>query len=260
VPKKKIMDFDHEVLEKSHHIAVLVDFWAPWCGPCQHLGPILEELDSETERWELIKINVDENQSISQRFGIRGIPDVRLFYKGEEVAKFSGALPKHQIKLWLDDNLPDPRMEQFSRLMKDPDANSAALLDMLDAHPDLEAGKIMLAEYLVWTDFDTAFSLIGDIQNTKYYSTMDAIRQLHELLQFSSKGESKASEILASAANAIRNEEIETAIIKLIEAIILDKSIQNELPRRATVAVFQLLGSDHSLTKKYRRRFDTALY
>ena len=99
--------FQTEVLDKSHDKPVVVDFWAPWCAPCRALGPTLEALARESGgRWRLVKINTDRHPDLTRRFGIRGIPAVKLFVDGVVAAQFTGALPEAEVRLWLGAHLP----------------------------------------------------------------------------------------------------------------------------------------------------------
>jgi len=96
--------FDPEVLKSE--TPVLVDYWAEWCGPCKSIAPILDELAREYEgRLKIAKINVDENQAVPAKFGIRGIPTLMLFKNGNVEATRVGALSKSQLTAFLDSNI-----------------------------------------------------------------------------------------------------------------------------------------------------------
>jgi thioredoxin 1 len=100
-------DFQQDVIEKSNDKPVVVDFWAPWCGPCRVLGPTIEKLARESMgAWRLVKINVDAHPQLAQTYQVRGIPAVKMFRDGKVVAEFTGALPELEIRRWLDQHLP----------------------------------------------------------------------------------------------------------------------------------------------------------
>jgi putative thioredoxin len=139
-----IANFEAEVIEASQHTPVLVDFWAPWCGPCKVIGPLLEKIETAYEgRFKLVKIDSDQEQQLAGAFGIKSIPTCVLMVNGQPVDGFMGALPEGQIKAFLDKHLPPAEVLEAA-------AEEAAALDALAAG-DVE-GALAKLQQAVQTD------------------------------------------------------------------------------------------------------------
>jgi putative thioredoxin len=261
--------FDKEVLEGSRQLPVLVDFWAPWCGPCQTLTPVLEEMAGEsTDRWSLVKVNVDQYPDIASRYQVQSIPTGLLFHKGQLLASFQGAYPKPQLVRWLEQHIPNPLVQSFSELeahIQNPwevRADTLERMEQLVRHsPSWKEGRLKLARYLVWSQPGKAQELVADIGlGDNGYDTAEDIRNLSCLLTCDIDSEGGVGALLLEARHHLFNGRVSEALEGLIRSVTSNKQFCDELPRKASIAVFHLLGNKHSLTQQYRRKFDMALY
>lgn len=139
--ESRAASFHLDVLEASKERPVLVDFWAPWCGPCRMLGPLLEKLEREyADRWKLVKVNTDQEQSLAAQYQVSGIPHCVLFSGGVPVDSFTGALPESRLRSFLDSHLPDENRDAMLALARtDPMRAVRQILDENRTGPDVEA-------------------------------------------------------------------------------------------------------------------------
>ena len=122
------VSFQTDVIEASHSVPVLVDFWAEWCGPCRMLGPVLEILAEKADgKWQLVKMNVEEHPEIAQAYRIQGIPAVKLFSNGEVIAEFVGAQPEPTISKWLEEHLLPEQNQKLESAQEDFEAGEGDL-------------------------------------------------------------------------------------------------------------------------------------
>src|SRR4051812_20649512 len=171
--------FEQDVLERSKQVPVVVDLWAPWCGPCRTLGPIIEKVVDATDgQVELVKVNVDENPRISATFQVQSIPAVYALQDGKVVDGFIGALPERGVKEFID-RLAPPETEA-DRLVTAGD--EVSLRKALAEDPDHEAAVVALAELLAERgDTEEALALLARIPETAETRRVAAVARLgHE--------------------------------------------------------------------------------
>jgi putative thioredoxin len=271
-----LADFAQHVLEESKHRPVVVDFWAPWCGPCKSLKPILEKLAAEYGgKFLLAKINSDDNHELAARYGVRGIPSVKAFVDGEPVDEFSGALPEGEVRAFLDRLVPGPADELRVQAVELRTAGDmpAALQKLADASrvdPNhlgvrLDAAEIMLD----LGEADEARRLIGSVSD----EADPRVPQLKARLQFmGAAGEDVAALTAQVAANEndlaarfklanllVAAGQYEAGMDQLLEIVRRDRGFEDDIGRKTLLSVFDLLGGGE-LVSRYRRRLSSLLY
>ena len=265
----EIKDFQKDVIEKSYDRPILVDFWAEWCAPCKMIGPILEKLAQENKTdWELVKVDTDKNRDIAMRYGVRGIPNVKLFRNGEVINEFTGALPEPAIKDWLKKSIPSKfadRIEQAKVLLKNGNISDAKIIleDIHSGDVNNSEVKVLLAKILLFEDQKEAIRLIQNVDgNLNNIELAEAIGTLAELLNRDLKSfpDSEVKEKYLSALESIRKKDFDTALTKFIDVIRTDRSYDDDGARKACIAIFKYLGEDNDIALKHRRDFGSALY
>jgi putative thioredoxin len=268
----EVTDFQQDVLEASYQIPVLVDFWAPWCGPCRILGPVLERLARKhAGRWKLVKVNTDEHPELAMAYGIRGIPAVKLFVKGEIAGEFVGALPEHAIEQWLAEVLPSESkalLTQAEQLLEEGRLREAEPLvrQLLATTPDEDKGRVLLARIRVFDNPGEAERLLEglDIAEASYLQQIEGIRTLIRLWRLKNQPdalpEGPGRNLYLEAIEALSRKDFDTAVERLIDLLRKDRYYDNDGARKAGVAIFTLLGSRHPVTQRWRRTFDMWLY
>jgi len=265
----EITNFQIDVIEKSFDKPVLVDFWAEWCAPCRMLGPILEKLAEENKDiWELVKVDTDKNQEFAMKYGVKGIPNVKLFRNGEVINEFTGALPESAIKDWLKKSIPSKFVDQIEHakiLLKGGDVSTARVI-LEDIHKgDINNSevKVLLAKLLLFEDIKEAKRLVENVDgNLDNIELAEAITTLAELLQRdqSSFTDSEVREKYLSAIDNIRKKDFDSALTKFIDIIRTDKNYDDDGARKTCIAIFKFLGEDNEITLNHRREFGSALY
>lgn len=268
--------FANEVLARSNSVPVVVDFWAPWCGPCRVLGPIIERIAGEHgTAVVLAKLNTDENPRTATQFRIQGIPAVKAFKDGKVVAEFTGAIPEPQVRAF------------FAKLVPSAAEVAARQGEELLARGDVAAAEHHFREVLA-TNRSNADAVVGLAAILLSRGETEAAQELLDRVPtdrrakalkhrvfldgFAAKHANEPLEQEAATAPhdpraryrwgvmLAAREQYEAALDELIESVRLDRNFADGAARKATLAVFDILGLDSPVTREYQRQLSRVLF
>ncbi len=288
IKDSSIATFMEDVIQASREVPVLVDFWAPWCGPCKQLTPVLEKVVTEAGgKVRLVKINIDENQEIAQQMRIQSIPAVFAFQGGQPVDGFMGALPESQVREFIGKLAggigPSPE-EQFLEAgtaaleAGDGETAAGAFAQMIQANPENpQAFAGLVRAYVLLGDLDgaqqildqvpVALSTHGEIAGAK--AALELAQQssdpaaLQEVSRLAAALEASPDDMQLrfDHANALlAADQREEAVAELLECFRRDRDWEEQAVRKKLVQLFEAWGNKDPLTVKSRRRLSTLMF
>jgi putative thioredoxin len=260
----ELKNFDEQVIARSAELPVLVDFWAPWCGPCKMLGPVLEEMAGRADgRWELVKVNTEDHPDVALNFEISGIPDVRLFIDGKVVDEFKGFRTEADIGKWLKPWLPSAReaeLKSARELAKEGKLAEAiaAAGPVLDQESDNERLRMELAEWeLRHSPADVSARLAPIGADSDHSDKASAMREIADFLVLA---QGEGNEHFVAGVQALNRGDYAIWVDAWLTALEGNRKLLDAKLLEAGKAVFRFLGPRHPVAEENYRRFTFQLY
>jgi putative thioredoxin len=272
--------FPEAVILRSTELPVVVDFWAPWCGPCRVLGPILEgQIAALGGKVELVKVNTDESPNVAAEFNIQGIPAVKAFRNGEVVAEFVGAHPANFIHDWLTALLPSAGAEallqaEAAAQSGKSDQAEAAFRALLSDPEVRDNAAVRLARLLLARGKpDEVAPVLKQIDPRS--DAAEAIPSIERLVALATHARGQGGEAVALAGLEKDPRDLEArytlgsalaakgdfagALDQFLEVVSRNRKLHEDGARIAMLAIFDQLGNDSVLTQDFRRKLQIVL-
>lgn len=261
--------FESQVVLKSYEIPVVVDFWAPWCSPCNFLSPILERQAIEAGgAFVLAKVNVDESPNLSIRYGVQGIPAVKAFQDGEVKAEFVGAQPESMVRRFLDSVVPSESDQAVgealsllgTRHYRQAESAFREVLEQDETNADAALG--LVESLLIQGEADEALRVLQNFPAGSAWAKAEKYLPLAKLMVEAEGAESEdpLEAALYQSARLIGRGNLPAAMDGLIGILREDKRFRGNMVKQVLLALFALLGDDDPLTRRYRDELASVLF